>query len=287
MSFMTSCYHIGPCIDGTGPVIDEVRAITDFYGVSNTTSFDVYVSQADEYSVTVSAQDGILPYIETVSSGGTLIVRTADFTCIRSTSSVEVYITLPEIEELNLTGSGQLVCDRIVGDFVELTVTSSGRMQVDSVFCNELNLRNTGSGNFVSRQIETGFGDIRLTGSGQVNQGIVFADELVFRHTSSGTIRGSIYEVIDTDISLTGSGTITLDGETDVLTTSHTSSGRIDALDLPAIDVMTHSTGSGNTYVNVSGILDVSILGSGDVIYTGVPTEIVSRVTGSGRLRVY
>ena len=51
------CYYTGPCINGSGSVISEPRAIVDFTGVANTGSFDVYVSEAENFSVEVVAQE--------------------------------------------------------------------------------------------------------------------------------------------------------------------------------------------------------------------------------------
>lgn len=284
---MTSCYHIGPCVQGSGDIIEEIRVVTDFYSVSNTTSFDVYVTQADSFSVSVVAQESLLPVIETYTSGGTMIVKTREFTCIRSASAVEIYVTLPEIEELHLTGSGMLICEKIEGDIVELTLTSSGRMIVDTVFCDELNIKHTASGEFESELIESDYSEVKFTGSGHLDFGDMYAEELSVSHTASGTIRGGISDALEIDLSLSGSGRIILYGSASNLTTFHTASGRIDALDIFAGDVRSHATGSGNTYVNVSGILDVTILGSGNVVYMGDPTEIISRVTGSGNVRAY
>ncbi|MFC2080172.1 head GIN domain-containing protein [Bacteroidota bacterium] len=286
ISLMTSCYHIGPCVEGFGSLVEEVRDVNDFYSVSNTTSFDVYVTQSDSFAVIVNAQENLLPIIETYKSGGTLIVKTREISCIRSTSSVKVYVSLQEIEELHLTGSGMIVCDKVEGDIVELSITSSGRMMVDSVFCEDLNIRATGSGDFESLEIDADYTEVKITGSGQIDFGNMYADDLSVLHTSSGTVRGGIYGAYETDITMTGSGRTILIGDSEDLTTSNSGSGRIDALDLLAVDVRTHSTGSGNTYVNASGMLDVTILGSGDVIYLGDP-DINSRITGSGNLRAY
>lgn len=287
MSAMTSCYHLSPCVEGYGIISEDIRDVDDFYSVSNTTSFDVYVSQADTFSVIVNAQANLFPVVETYTSGGTLIIKTREFTCVRNTSTVEIYVTLPEIEEFHLTGSGTIVSDKIEGDIMELTLTSSGRMIVDTVYCDVLNIRNSASGEIRSNEIDANYTEVKISGSGDVDLGALFAEEFYVTHSSSGNVRGGIYNARVTDLSLSGSGRIILEGDSEYLYTSNSASGRIDALDLFAIDVRSHSSGSGNTYVNVSGLLDVTILGSGDVVYVGSPTETKTRITGSGNLRIY
>jgi len=282
-----SCYHMFPCIDGVGDTIEETRDVTDFYSVSNTTSMDVFVTQADSFSVRVIAQENLIPLLETYRSGSTLLVKTREFSCIRSTNDIEIHITMPEIEELNLTGSGMIQCEFLTGNQVELSVTSSGIMNVDTLLVDELKLRNSASGHMNIEYIETDFAELRMSGSGEIDFGESYLNEIDVRHSSSGTIRGGVNEALITDLTMSGSGRIILHGDSEDLTTSHSSSGRMDALDLECVDVRTHSSGSGNTYVNAEGILEVTILGSGDVIYAGTPSETIFRITGSGNVRSY
>lgn len=286
MLSLSSCINFMPCIEGRGDFYDEYRDVSNFLSVSNTTSFDVYVAQADTFSVVVNAQENLLPIIETERIGNTLIIKTRDFSCIRN-SGVEVYVSMPEIEELSVTGSGMLSCGNIEGDLVELTLTGSGRLLVDSVFCEDIQLKNTASGNLESVLIDSRYCELDLSGSGRLEFGEFYGPNFEIDQSSSGSIRGGVFEVNETDISLSGSGTIVIQGDSRFVHTSHTSSGRIDILDLHAVDVTCRATGSGPTFVTVSGVLDVSITGSGNIIYAGNPTEIYSTITGSGDLRIY
>lgn len=284
---LSSCYTFSPCIEGYGDVVEETRDVSGFYAVSNSSSFDVYVTQGEEYLVRVIAQDNVLPVIETDQSGGTLIIRTREFSCIRNTSRIEVHITMPEIEELSNTGSGRLECISVATNDFELRNTGSGRAFVDTIFCDDFYLVNTGSGQIDIEEVDALFSEIKLTGSGRIDFGTMYTEDLVLRHTSSGNIDGFIIGADNGDITLTGSGRILLAGDVYDLTTTHTSSGRMDLLDLAAMNVRAHGTGSGNTYVNVSGLLDVTLTGSGSLLYVGTPSELNLRTTGSGSVRQY
>jgi hypothetical protein len=88
------------------------------------------------------------------------------------------------------------------------------------------------------------------------------------------------------EVRLTGSGRVILSGDAEKASYSLSSSGRIDALDMIVGDVRVHSSGSGKVYVWAVDYLDVTITGSGDVLYTGNPT-ISSKITGSGSIRRY
>lgn len=287
MAVLTSCYSFNPCVEGVGSPIEEARDISGFYSVSNSSSFNVYVSQADTFSVKVVAPENIMPLIETNKTGGTLIVKTREFSCIKNSSSVDVYISLPEIEELHLSGSGRLECAYVNSNELELSTTGSGRIFVDTIFCDDLYIRNTGSGQFDATQADALFTSVKLSGSGSIDFEDMITEDIEIQHTSSGNIVGVLNEVSNAEITLTGSGRIHIAGDAYDLATNHTSSGRMDLLDFEVVNARTRSTGSGDTFVNVSDLLDVTITGSGDVLYTGNPVDILSRITGSGTVRPY
>lgn len=123
---------------------------------------------------------------------------------------------------------------------------------------------------------------ITLAGSGDIffKEGLK-ATSLKIKLSGSGDITGKL-NVKNLDSSIAGSGDITITGSADTSTVSVVGSG-----DYTARGVVTGSTrvsvaGSGDATVNVSDKLDASIVGSGDVHYTGAPKSINTSKAGSG-----
>ena len=85
--------------------------------------------------------------------------------------------------------------------------------------------------------------------------------------------------------SIAGSGDIELNGSTKDLTTKITGSGDFDGSDLDSTNVTAKITGSGGANVVCNGELKVRITGSGDLRYSGNPTNRDTKVTGSGSVR--
>lgn len=285
--FFTACYYYGPCIDGSGPVVGEIRELSDFTGVSNTGSFDVYVTQADEFYVEVLAQENIIPIIETYVSGSMLRIETKDGACFRSSSSVEVHVSLPELGELKLTGSGKLIADVTETTDFECSNSGSGKVNIEEVYAESSSLTNSGSGSI--KVLESDVIELSLinSGSGIIDGGTVTGSaEVKIRHSSSGRVLASIVDGSVLEAILSGSGKIELDGLVVKADYTLNASGRIDALELEAADVDATITGSGKIYVWATELLYATITGSGDVIYRGQPT-ISFQITGSGSLRQY
>jgi len=285
---ISGCSYFGPCFDGSGPVVSDFRDLENYTGVSNTGSFDVYVTHADTFSVEVVAQENLIPVIETYVSGFTLIVKTQNGSCIRSNTPIRVNVSLPETEILRLSGSGRVFADIASSTEVEISNSGSGNMEIDSVIADTYLLSNSGSGHIRITGSYINELDAVQSGSGAITCGtLIGTTQIKLRHSSSGDISAEIIDGADIDVVLSGSGTIELTGAVEAAEYSLNSSGRIDALDLEGSDVRATNTGSGKIYVWATDLLDATITGSGDILYKGNPLNITTRITGTGNVRSY
>jgi uncharacterized protein (AIM24 family) len=287
MATLSGCNYFGPCVDGSGPVISELREVGVFTGVTNTASFDLFVSHADDFSVEVRAQENLFPIIETYVSGNKLIVQTENGSCYRSSSPVEVHVSMPETEFLSLAGSGKVYADMLISSDVEISNSGSGRMEIDSLRAESLVLSNGGSGNIAVEASSADDVEAIQSGSGEIMCGTLHgASDVSIRQSSSGRVSALVPDGVMMDVVLSGSGRIDLTGDVEVAEYSLSSSGRIDALDLMALEVEATNTGSGDIYLWANEFLDATVTGSGDIIYRGNPVLSI-RITGSGNIRSY
>ena len=283
----SGCFYYGPCVNGSGPVTAEVRGIVDYTGVTNSGSFDVYVSEADTFGVKVVAQENLLPIIETYVSGGNLVIETKNNACYKSGSSVEVYVSLPELDRLRLTGSGKVKADVAASPEVEISNSGSGLMEIDTVYAESYMVSNSGSGYISVIGAYTDEADMVQSGSGTIVVGFYFGTaDLGIRHSSSGQVHATVLDGTLVDVILSGSGKVELAGDAVLAEYTLNSSGRVDALNLEVPDVDATITGSGNIFVWATDFLDATITGSGDIIYRGSPT-VSTTITGSGSVRPY
>jgi hypothetical protein len=287
LGFLTGCYYFGPCLDGSGPVLTEVREISAFTGVTNTGSFDVYVYPAEAYHVEVKAQENLLPIIETYVSGYTLTVKTKEGTCFRSSFPVEVYVWTPELEGVTLSGSGKIIAESAKSSVVECFNSGSGHLVVDTVDAHDFTAGNSGSGLVRIGEATASSIGFYQSGSGTIDAGNLYGTEqFKIRHSSSGRVRAALIGGTSVDVILSGSGKTDLQGEAAMASYTLNASGRIDALELRAENVEATNTGSGNIYLYATQMLDAMITGSGNIIYRGQPALTVN-ITGSGSLRPY
>lgn len=127
---------------------------------------------------------------------------------------------------------------------------------------------------------------IALAGSGNITGVGNFTndDKTTFSVAGSGNINLDFKSIERVGISIAGSGNVILKGKTDALGVSIAGSGDAICKDLLADDVKVSIAGSGSSKVNASNSLKVSVVGSGDVYYTGSVTNISKSIAGSGKV---
>jgi hypothetical protein len=123
---------------------------------------------------------------------------------------------------------------------------------------------------------------VAVTGSGDAffRDGIR-ANSLKLNVSGSGDMTGRVEaKTLQSDIS--GSGDMKLAGHADNSTVSVVGSGDFTARDLITVSTRVSVSGSGDAAIYVSDRLDASVVGSGDVSYSGHPHSIHKNKSGSG-----
>ncbi len=226
----TSCYidvndddgfGIGPSVNGSGNVITEGRVLDAFSRIEVEGDANVFISQGNDQTVEVEADDNIVAIITTRVRGDELEISSSQN--YRSSNPVNVYITIPTVESLHIDGSGDVFGETsLAGDELELEIQGSGDMDLE-IFYSQLtvesngsgdfqmfgevddqNIRISGSGNYQARDLDSKNCDIRISGSGDA---AVAASEFL-----KAEIRGSgnivYYGSPQVDSSVSGSGNI-------------------------------------------------------------------------------
>ncbi|NRD20304.1 DUF2807 domain-containing protein [Winogradskyella eckloniae] len=130
----------------------------------------------------------------------------------------------------------------------------------------------------------TSINAVSLAGSGNVkNSGTIESDDINISLAGSGDIELNI-DTNETESHIAGSGDIKLEGSTTELTLKVTGSGNFEGDDLNSTNVTAKVTGSGGADVVCNGELIVRITGSGNVHYSGKPTQKDTKITGSGSI---
>jgi hypothetical protein len=127
---------------------------------------------------------------------------------------------------------------------------------------------------------------VELSGSGNIDAYDFTTSNLEVRNSGSGDI--DLVDIVSTsevDITLTGSGNINMYGKAVTGSFVLSGSGDIFAQDYKMDRCKAINSGSGDIYCYASEYLDANVSGSGDIIYSGNPAEVVQEDDGSGSIR--
>jgi putative autotransporter adhesin-like protein len=192
-------------IIGSGNVITENRDVSGFNSIDLQGSGNVNVTFGPAESVTVEADDNIVPLIETTVSNGKLIIRNKPNVNINVSNPIRINVTMKSISGIMMSGSGNINVSDLVGKDLMVALFGSGDITVNGE-ANTVNIQLPGSGNILCKELKADSVTVTLNGSGNIT---VYASESLDASIhGSGTINyaGNPAQI---NKSILGSGSIT------------------------------------------------------------------------------
>lgn len=235
-------------LQGSGNVVSETRAVADFEQVEVCCGMKLVLTQGDDIQLQLEADDNILPEIETIVRSGTLTVRFRSnwgpFN-FRLSQPVTVYLQMPTIHGVTISGGGSLTMERLATDRVALEFSGGSQGTIKTLQAQAVDLSTSGGGQTTIDTLDVDTLDLEVSGGGRVtlNGGTVTNQ----RVTASG---GSRYHAAAVE-------------------------GEIATLDV---------SGGGEAKVWVTETLRVEASGGSQVEYTGNPA-LDQQLSGGSRLR--
>jgi hypothetical protein len=175
--FLSAC---GAGVRGSGNITSESRDVSDFdevvlEGIGNLTT-----QQTGSESLSIEAEDNIIPYLKSEVEGDRLIISVEDNTSINSTEPINYRLTVKDLNTLTLSGSGNIATTGISADDLALTLSGSGNIEAPDIDI-------SGSGSYEAQDLESKEAEIDLGGSGKASVNV--SDDLDVRIGGSGSVQ--------------------------------------------------------------------------------------------------
>ena len=191
-------------IEGNGISRTETRNAEGFNQISSSGDFTVTVMPGNFYSVEITAESNLLPYISTNVDGKTLKIRTTGIHSLRQTEPIEIFITTPVLNGLTLSGSGLIETGSFMSSDFDLSVSGSGDIKA-IISSDKVNANISGSGTIYMEgdALNTNF---VISGSGKIKSYNLLQDQCQAVISGSGDMYVNASQFIDARIS--GSGRV-------------------------------------------------------------------------------
>ncbi len=217
----SACGKSADCSAGSGNVVSRTYETDDFSQLELSGSEDIYISQGSELRVEIEAQSNIHDELIAEVNSGKFQLKVKD--CIVAYEPIKVYLTLPTLTELEVSGSGSIVVlDPYHTSQCHLSISGSGDIHHD-LQCDELAVELSGSGDLYLEG-HSSYQFINLSGSGDYYGLKLQSDTAVVNISGSGKAGISVNHYLHANLS--GSGNLYYQGSpaTAIITTG---SGRV------------------------------------------------------------
>jgi len=178
------CMNTFNKVKGSGISKTETRTVEAFHAVTLNGSAEVTITVGPQQSVTITADDNVLPIIETDVHGGDLVIGNRE--SYDTKVGVKVAIVTPTLSAFELNGSGDVTIVGLSGQSFSAKIRGSGDISADGSV-DALSASIAGSGDLKLSELKAKKVDVSIAGSGGAT---VNAEESISASISgSGDIR--------------------------------------------------------------------------------------------------
>jgi hypothetical protein len=195
--------NIQDTITGDGKVVSQTRDVPEFTGLKVGSGIDVFLTQGDNQSVVVEADENLQEWIRTEVNGSVLHIYTDKN--IRLAKTKRINITCRMLDRIDISSAGDVTAvNRFKADKLDIDMSSAGDLSLE-VEANEVNISISSAGNAVLKgkadtlkadlssagdlnafDLEAKFGDISVSSAGSAR--VFVTDEASFHSSSAGDI---------------------------------------------------------------------------------------------------
>jgi hypothetical protein len=193
----------------------ETRNVSGFTEIGFGIAGNLHVKIASGFNVVIEGDKKYLSEIETTVRNGNLIIRN-DNNRFFNNLKADIYITLPELKGIYVSGSGNAMIESAIkNEVITLNVSGSGKLMASEIVTDKLNCSISGSGDVILKGSgEIAKGDISIKGSGNYSGATTRIKDLHVHISGSGNCTCNVTESLDASIS--GSGNINYTGDAKV-----------------------------------------------------------------------
>ncbi|MBN1965566.1 MAG: DUF2807 domain-containing protein [Anaerolineae bacterium] len=189
---------------GSGNVISETRDVSGFTVIELNTSGNAVVTVGDVDSLTIEAEDNILPLLTSEVRNGVLVLGTEPNSSFSSTRNIIYTITVANLDAVTLNGSGNLTAGTLAGEQMVIAVNGSGSVDIADVSGNDLTVTISGSGSVTVAGSVTSQ-DVHILGSGGYNGFDLASNSATIVTDGSGNAQVNVADTLDATSNGSGS----------------------------------------------------------------------------------
>jgi hypothetical protein len=193
----------GEVVAGSGRVTTESRAVGHFKEIELSGSGELIAEQADSESVSIEAEDNLLPLITANVSGDRLDLGFRNGVNIHPTKPMIYRVKVKELTGLEISGSGSGKLTKIDTPRLVVRISGSGEVHISGK-AEKQEVHISGSGSYSAEHLASKDADVEISGSGSATVDV--SEHLEAGISGSGSVEYTGNPRVNQHIS--GSGSI-------------------------------------------------------------------------------
>jgi hypothetical protein len=209
-SFMLSACSL-PFVNvvrGSGILTSESRQVSGFDAVRLDGAGKLLITQGEIESLTIEAEDNILPELNSTVQGSTLVLGFQDNFWRRTlipTKTITYTLTVKDLAKVTFNGAGDLEMDKLDTSSLSININGAGQASINDLNADSVNIQITGTGN-VQLAGEVAQQNISIDGAGNVQAGDLRSVNTTVKVNGLGN--GTVWATETLDVTINGGGTL-------------------------------------------------------------------------------
>jgi len=197
------CGASAPAVHGSGVVATERREAAGFSEIWLNSGGEVVVEQTGTESVSVEAEDNLLPLLESRVDGRRLTLGSKPNVNLHATRPIRYRVTVKELTALGVSGSGKFRVEGVDTPRLTASISGSGSATLSGK-ADDVRLSVSGSGDYDAARLATKTASVSISGSGSAT--VNASDRVEADISGSGSVRYLGSPTVEKHVS--GSGSI-------------------------------------------------------------------------------
>src|SRR5215467_12243027 len=158
-----SCNSHG--VRGSGNVVTESRSVAGFNSVKLKGTGQVMIEENGSESLTITADDNLMPYLTTEINGSQLVLGTKDNTNLNPSRDIIYKLAVRDLTAIEMGGVGSIDAKGIHTDRLRVVLGGSGSISTAGT-ADEQEITLAGEGNYRGKDLTSKTATINIMGNG-------------------------------------------------------------------------------------------------------------------------
>lgn len=201
-------FNGGGSVAGSGDIETEERALATFTDIIVNYPAEVTIQQGQEASVSVRADDNLLPQLDTRVAGSQLIIGNSESNWgrrVNPSETVRIVVIVPDPSSIEFNSAGSVKATGLTGESLEISLDGAGNLELSDLDYVKIAIQLDGAGNITASGSVDSL-TAELDGLGNLDAGQLTAQSAVV--TVDGLGNATVRAVVSLNVAIDGLGSV-------------------------------------------------------------------------------